>query len=52
MVPKIYGIYEISKLGQLMDEMFHGRTFRKLFSETEHSLQFFVTEFQSYKFSD
>jgi len=44
--------YEISKLGQLIDEMFHGRTFGKLFSDTDHSLQFFVMEFQSNKFSD
>jgi crotonyl-CoA reductase len=29
-VPKIYGIYEISKLGQLMDEMFLGKTFGKI----------------------
>ena len=29
-VPKIYGIYEISKLGQLMDEMFRGKTFGKI----------------------
>jgi hypothetical protein len=26
--------YEISKLGQLMDEMFHGRTFGKIVFST------------------
>ena len=49
---RFMAVYEISKLGQLMDEIFHGRTFGKLLSDTDHSLQFFVMEFQSYKFSD
>lgn len=29
-VPKIYGVYDISKLGQLMDKMYRGETFGKV----------------------